>query len=138
MKTKFISILTLFLLVISLSSCDSNNITTDQEITCADIIKVYEEACYDIFHKETTDQDYDWECYVKCTAPNSDDYIFFYIFVTKEEAEEYSSEGEWNILLYLYSIIAADEPIWVSTKTYNNIAIEYTNYYTYKPFKTLI
>ena len=60
------------------------------------------------------------------------------IITQSKNAEEYSIVGEWNILLYLYSIIAADEPIWVTTKTYNNIAIDYTDYYTYKPFKTLI
>lgn len=65
MKIKLILILTLFLSVTFLASCDNQNITGDKEITCEDIIKVYEEAGYDIFHKEITDQDYDWECYVK-------------------------------------------------------------------------
>ena len=62
--------------------------------------------------------------------PDSDDAIYFHFFEIKEEAEEYSSEGKWNILLYLYSIIAAEQT-WITTKTYNNIAIDYTDYYIY-------
>lgn len=134
---KYILILTLFLSAISLASCDSQNITSDKEITCEDIIKVYEEAGYEIFHKETTDQDYDWECYVKCTAPNSDDYIFFYIFDTNEEAVNYVDEREWNILLYFFSELFGDSS-WLNTKSYNNIAIEYDQNELYVPFESLI
>ena len=134
---KYISILMLFLSVISLASCDSQNITSDKEITCEDIIKVYEEAGYDIFHKETTEQDYDWECYVKCIAPDSDDYIFFYIFDTNEEAVNYADEREWNILLYFFSELFGDSS-WLKTKSYNNIAIEYDQNELYVPFESLI
>ena len=133
MKKKIL-LLAMLMTLTSLTSCGNN-----KEITCQDVINVYEEAGYGVFHSELTDQENGgYNCYVKCTAPNSDDTIYFHFFETKEEAKEYSSEGEWNILLYLYSIIAADEPIWVTTKTYNNIAIDYTDYYTYKPFKKLI
>ena len=134
---KYISILMLFLSVISLASCDSQNITSDKEITCEDIIKVYEEAGYDIFHKETTEQDYDWECYVKCIAPDSDDYIFFYIFDTNEEAVNYADEREWNILLYFFSELFGDSS-WLKTKSYNNIAIEYDQNELDVPFESLI
>lgn len=137
MKIKLILILSLFFSVTFLASCDSQNITSDKEITCEDIIKVYEEAGYDIFHKETTDQDYDWECYVKCTAPDSDDYIFFYIFDTNEEAVNYADEREWNILLYFFSELFGDSS-WLKTKSYNNIAIEYDQNELYVPFESLI
>ncbi len=100
---KVILMLLMFLSVISLASCDSQYITSDKEITYADIIKVYEETSYEIFHEETINQDYDWNCFVKCTAPDSDDYIFFYVFETNEEAESYAKEREWNLLLYFMS-----------------------------------
>lgn len=132
MKKKML-FLTMLITLASLSSCGNN-----KEITCEDVIKIYEEAGYSVFHSEQADQEVvDWNCYVVCTAHDSNDDIYFHFFETKEEAEEYSREGKWNILLYLYSIIAA-EPTWVTTKTYNNIAIDYTDYYTYKPFKSLI
>ena len=137
MKIKLILILSLFFSVTFLASCDSQNITSDKEITCEDIIKVYEEAGYEIFHKETTDENYNWNCYLKCTAPDSDDYIFFYIFDTNEEAVNYADEREWNILLYFFSELFGDSS-WLKTKSYNNIAIEYDQNELYVPFESLI
>ena len=134
---KFILLIIAIFLVITLSSCDNDNIVSEKEITCEDIIKVYEKAGYEIFHKETTDQDYDWNCYVKCTAPDSDDYIFFYIFDTNEEASNYADGRDWNILLYFFSELFGDSS-WLKTKSYNNIAIEYDQKELYKPFESLL
>ena len=134
---KFILLIIAIFLIITLSSCDNDNIVSEKEITCEDIIKVYEKAGYEIFHKETTDQDYDWNCYVKCTAPDSDDYIFFYIFDTNEEACNYADGRDWNILLYFFSELFGDSS-WLKTKSYNNIAIEYDQNELYVPFDSLI
>ena len=134
---KFILMIVTIFVAITLSSCDSDYITAEKVITCEDIIQVYEESGYAIFHKETTDQDYDWECYVKCTAPDSEDYIFFYIFKTNEEAVSYAEERKGNFLIYLFSWIYGD-PSWLKTKSYNTIAIEYTQDKLYKPFKSLM
>lgn len=136
MKKCLLLIFTL-LLLFTLISCDNDNTIAEKEITCDDIIEVYKEAGYEIFHKETTDQDYDWNCYVKCTAPDSDDYIFFYIFDTNEEAVNYADEREWNILLYFFSELFGDSS-WLKTKSYNNIAIEYDQKELYKPFESLL
>ena len=137
MKIKLILILSLFFSVTFLASCSSQNITSDKEVTCEDIKKVYEEAGYEIFHKETTEQDCDWNCYLKCTAPDSDGYIFFYIFDTNEEAVNYANEREWNILLYFFSELFGDS-LWLKTKSYNNITIEYDQNELYVPFESLI
>ena len=134
---KFILLIIAIFLVITLSSCDNDNIVSEKEITCEDIIKVYEKAGYEIFHKETTDQDYDWNCYIKCTAPDSDDYISFYIFDTNEEASNYADGRDWNILLYFFSELFGDSS-WLKTKSYNNIAIEYDQKELYKPFESLL
>lgn len=136
MKKCLLLIFTL-LLLFTLISCDNDNTIAEKEITCDDIIEVYKEAGYEIFHKETTDQDYDWNCYVKCTAPDSDDYIFFYIFDTNEEAVNYADGRDWNILLYFFSELFGD-PSWLKTKSYNNIAIEYDQKELYKPFESLL
>lgn len=45
-----------FISAFSLASCDTQNINRYQEITCEDIIRVYGEAGYEIFHKETINQ----------------------------------------------------------------------------------
>ena len=133
------TVVTLLLLIsiITLSSCDNDNIVAEKEITCEDIIKVYEEAGYEIFHKETTTQDYNWNCYVKCTDPNSDDYIFFYIFETNEEATSYAEERKGNILIYFFSWIFGDAS-WLTTKSYNDIEIEFDQNKLYEPFKSLM
>lgn len=136
MKKCLLLIFTL-LLLFTLISCDNDNTVAEKEITCDDIIEVYKEAGYEIFHKETTDQDYDWNCYVKCTAPDSDDYIFFYIFDTNEEASNYADGRDWNILLYFFSELFGDSS-WLKTKSYNNIAIEYDQKELYKPFESLL
>ena len=134
---KFILLIVTIFLAITLSSCDNDNMVSDKEITCEDIIQVYEGAGFEIFHKETADQEYDWECYVKCTAPDSDDYIFFYIFETNEEAVSYAEERKGNFLIYLFSWIYG-EPSWLKTKSYNNIEIEYDRNELYEPFKSLM
>ena len=136
MKKIIINVI-MIICILVLTSCDNDNITGEKEITCEDIIQVYEEAGYEIFHKETTEQDYDWECYVKCTAPNSEDYIFFYIFKTNEEAVSYAEERKGNFLISLFSWIYGDSS-WLKTKSYNTIALEYTQDKLYKPFKSLM
>lgn len=134
---KFILLIVTIFLAITLSSCDNDNIVSEKEITCEDIIDVYEEAGYEIFYKETTDQGYDWNCYVKCTTPDSNDYIFFYFFDTNEEAANYAEERKGNILLYFFSGLFGDSS-WLKTKSYNNIAVEYDHNYLYEPFNSLI
>ncbi len=136
MQKYLLLFLSIFILT-TLASCDGDNTISEKVITYEDIIKVYEEAGYEIFYKETTDQDYDWNCYVKCTAPDSDEYIFFYIFDTNEEAVNYADEREWNILLYFFSELFGDSS-WLKTKSYNNIAIEYDQKELYKPFESLL
>ena len=129
---KIILLIMLFVSIIVLTSCENKN----KEITYNDVINVYLEAGYEVFHKEAYYEPGEL-CYVKCTAPDSEDYIYFCFFETKEEAEEYASERDWNVLLFLFSC-AMFEPTWLKTKTYNNIEIEYHKNYLYKPFKSLI
>ena len=131
MKKINILLIILFVVVIS-SSCDK----TEKEITCEEVIKVYEEAGYTVFHKES-DYKENQVCYVKCTAPNSEEYIFFNFFETSDAAKKYADERDWNVVLYIFSC-ALCEPTWLTTKTYNNIEIEYHKSYLYKPFKNLI
>ena len=132
MKKMFLSML-LLISIFTLTSCDNNK----KEITCEDVVKVYEEAGYTVFHKDTNTDDYKYECYVQCTASNSEDYIMFHFFETTEEAKSYADEREWNVILFIYSC-AMFQPTWLTTKTYNNIEFEYHENYLYKPFKTLL
>ena len=130
---KMLLSLILVILMTALISCNN----TKKEITCEDVIQVYEEAGYKVFHKETTTDDLKWDCYVQCTAKDSEDYIVFHFFENNETATLYADEREWNVILFIFSC-AMFEPTWLTTKTYNNIEIEYHKNYLYKPFESLI
>ena len=60
-----------------------------------------------------------------------------HFFEANDEAESYVDEKERNVILLIFSC-AMFEPTWLTTKTYNNIEIEYDENYLYKPFKTLL
>ncbi len=110
---------------------------TDKTITCEDVIAVYKQAGYEVFHKDTATQDGEEVCYVKASDTATQDYIFFYFFETHEEAVAYSKDRQYNVLIWLFSVIYGD-PSWLTTKVYNNIEIEYDNAALYKPFKELL
>ena len=133
MKKALFLLLLVISIITTLTSCDN----TKKEITCEDVIKVYEDAGYSVFHSEKTTEEWEWECYVKCTDTDSGEYIFFHFFETNEDAEDYLDKREWNFMLFLFSFIMS-EPSWLITKTYNNIEIEYHKNYLYQPFNSLL
>ncbi len=108
---------------------------TDKVITCEDVIAVYKEAGYEVFHKDT--DGYGWECYVCIDDSQSNDYIYFHFFESHEAAVEYSEERQYNVLIWLFSVIYGD-PSWLTTKVYNQIEYEYDNAKLEKPFLELI
>ena len=59
-------------------SCDTVE-KTDKEITCADVLAAYEQAGYEVFHKETASEEGGY-CYVKATDSETEEYIFFHFF----------------------------------------------------------
>lgn len=115
----------------------NTTVKTEKVVTCSNVIAAYKEAGYEVFHKESTTEDWDWVCYVKATDLETDDYIFFYFFETHEEAVAYSEERQYNVLIWLFSVIYGD-PSWLTTKVYNNIELEYDNGSLYEPFQDLI
>lgn len=121
-------ILLILTLVAGCSSNDSHNV-----ISCADVISAYEEAGYEVWHNEYTDEDF------LCTvnAENADgDSIYFTFFDSADEAEQYVAETQWNVILWIYSMVNGD-PIWVYTEAYDTIAIQYENADLYAPFQEL-
>ena len=56
---------------------------------------------------------------------------------TKEEAERATEEGQWNIVLWIFSL-PFGEYRWLKSKTYNNIHYEYFDRDMTKPFKELM
>ena len=116
------------------ASCAKSNET--KEITCSDVITTYEEAGYDVWHKEYDDIENGVVCNVKASSENGE-YIYFSFFESSEEAEKYKEEREYSILHWALSGIYGDSS-WITTKAYRNIEIEYDNSDLYEPFKKLV
>lgn len=107
-----------------------------KDITCDDVIAAYEKAGYEVFHKDSSYHE-NGVCYVRIDDPKSDDYIYFEFFKDAESAQSYAETRQWNVLLWLFSVIYSD-PSWLTTKTYGNIEYEYDNSDLIKPFNELI
>jgi len=111
--------------------------TSGKDIVCTDVIAAYEGAGFEVWHNETTTEQYPWVCRVKAENLENGDYIYFHFFASHEQAVEYYDERKYNVLIWMFSVIFG-EPSWLTVKVYNNIEIEFDKSYLYKPFKTLL
>lgn len=131
MKRVLVSVCAALLILTMAAGCNSND--SHNVISCADVISAYVEAGYEVWHNEYTEGDF--LCLVN--AENADgDSIYFTFFDSADEAEQYAEETQWNVLLWLYSLVNGD-PIWVHTEAYDTIAIQYENADLYTPFQEL-
>ena len=135
---KIISILILLSLCFSFTACDNN--TEPKEISCEDIIKVYEDAGYYVTHGEHKNEaDATQLCYIKVnlTADLNSDYIYFITCFTEEQAEELYKTDKYNLAKWLYATVIG-ESRWLKTGTYGKIEYSYYNSELIKPFNELI
>ena len=123
----------LMLSALLLSLCGCNK--SEKTLSCEDVVAAYEKAGYQVFHSEW--ENLDFSCSVQATDPKTGEYISFHFFENAEEAEAYADSRQYNVVIWLFSVIYGD-PSWLTTKTYQNIEIEYDHSYLYKPFKDLI
>ncbi len=131
---KITGILAVMLLVCSLfSGCQSK---PEVAPTCDELIAAYKAAGYHTFHVEE-DGEMDWNCYVKVWDEDEYDYVYFHFFDSPEAAQAYDAEREYNVLIYLFSVIYGD-PSWLYTETYGNIEYEYCSKKLMEPFEELI
>lgn len=107
-----------------------------KEITCAQVIAAYEEAGYEVYHREYPEKEYGYVCMVRIEEGDGDS-IEFHFHETSEDAQAEAEERQWNSLLWIFSAIYG-EPTWLETETYRNIEIEYDDDDLYTPFKELI
>lgn len=108
----------------------------EKKVTCQAVIAAYQEAGYEVWHRDYPEKDYGYACCIE--IENGDgDHISFYFFETEKEAEAYAKERRWNLVLWLYTA-AMFQPTWLTTETYRNIEIEYDDKDLYKPFRELI
>ena len=92
---KIISIILLLSFALSLTAC--GNSAEPKEISCEDIIKVYEDAGYFVTHGEhKTQAEGSQLCYIKAslTEDSDSDYIYFITCFTDEQAEEAARSEE--------------------------------------------
>lgn len=131
MKRVLVAVCAVLWIVTIVAGCngdDSHNV-----VSCADVISAYEVAGYEVWHNEYAEGDF--LCLVN--AENADgDTIYFTFFESADEAEQYVEETQWNVLLWMYSLVNGD-PIWVHTEAYDTIAIQYENVDLYAPFQEL-
>ncbi len=116
-----------------LAGCTS---AESKDISCYEIAEAYEAKGYDVFHNHDAGFENN-PCYVKAEDTETGDHIFFYYFDTPEAAEAKYGERQYNVLVWLFSVIYGD-PTWVYTELYGNYEIEYTSKELYKPFNELI
>lgn len=134
---KIISILLLISLCVSFTACGQSE---PKEISCEDIIKVYEDAGYYVTHGEHKDEaDSSQLCYIKAnlTEDPDSDYIYFITCFTEEQAEEAAERDKYNLAVWLYAT-AVGESRWLKTGTYGNIEYSYYNSELIKPFNKLV
>ena len=128
---RFLVIFMAFALLLTFCGCSKS----EKVISCGDVIAAYEEAGYEVWHSEWENQDFTYS--VQANDPKTGEYISFHFFETSEEAEVYAETRQYHVLIWIFSVIYGD-PSWLTTKTYQNIEIEYDHSYLYEPFQKLI
>lgn len=129
---KRIAIVLCLCLLLPLVGCGKQT----REITCADVVAAYEAAGYSVSHRDYPEEEYGYLCMVRIEEEDGDS-IEFHFHETAEKAQAEAKERQWNVLLWLFSVIYSD-PTWLETETYQNIEIEYDDDDLYKPFKQLV
>lgn len=135
---RIISLLFLFSLTLSLVACGSNS--EPKEISCEEIIKVYEDAGYYVTHGEHKNEAESSQlCYIKANiSEDSDsDYIYFITCFTEEQAEGVAQTDKYNLAIWLYATVSGENR-WLKSGTYGKIEYSYYNPQLIKPFNELI
>ena len=121
-----------------LASC--NNTAEPKEITCEDIIKVYEDAGYYVIHGTHKDESESPQlCYIKASVTEDfqSDYIYFITCFTEQQAKEAREVDKYNLITWFYATVSGENR-WLNTGTYGNIEYSYYNSKLIKPFEELI
>ena len=108
---------------------------TRDAISCAEVVSAYEEAGYEVWHREYTAEERDYLCEVVAET-EAGEAIYFTFYDSADKAEQHVKDSRWNGLLWAYSLVSGD-PTWVYTEAYDTVAIQYENKDLYAPFRDL-
>lgn len=127
-------IIALLVLTVLLVSCAPRYRT---DITREEIVAAYEEAGYSVWTDVYDEKlDYGEIAYVQANHPDGD-YIFFSIFETEEDAQNYKRQFHHPIMMGLFSVIFGD-PSWQRWKVYGCIVVQYDEPAFFEPFEELL
>ena len=128
--------LCLLLLVAMVSTMFSGCRKEERVVTCDEVIAAYEEAGYEVWHRDYPEKEYGYLCEVTIEEEDGDS-IRFHFYETSEEAEAEAEQRQWNGFLWMFSVIYG-EPTWLETECYRNIEIEYDDDTLTEPFRKLV
>ncbi len=136
MKKTALLLLLVFILLVCLSSCRAEEVSAP---SCDEVIAAYKDAGYHVSHypNQSKDESTDEVCYVKVWLDDEYDSAYFNFYESAEVAEAIDAEREYNVVIYLFSVIYGD-PSWLWTETYGNIQYEYEDPEMIKPFRELV
>ncbi len=123
-------------LCVGLSSCKNKEVVAP---TCEEVIAAYQEAGYHVSHRENKlkDDSSDEICYVQVWLDDPYESVYFNFFESTEAAEAMDDERQFNVVIYLFTVIYGD-PSWLWSEAYGNIQYEYEDPDMIKPFEDLI
>ena len=124
-----------FLLIILLfNGCAA----TDKDVTREEIIAAYEEAGYEVWSRDYEEPgEYGIIGYVRADHP-SGDYIYFSVFATPEQAEDYKRELYHPTAMGLFLSIFAGEVYVPKWEVYGCFVVQYENPVFFAVFQNLL
>ena len=126
MKTlnKIISLTLPFTL--TLTSCNVSN-TLKKEYSCQEVISIYQlyNDEYEMHYFDYSgDESYEYDEYL-IISNSANSSAYFYFFENENTAYTYADENNWNIVLWLYALVAGGGSLWVNIEQHGKMVVQY-------------
>lgn len=126
MKTlnKIISLTLPFTL--TLTSCNVSN-TLKKEYSCQEVISIYQlyNDEYEMYYFDYSgDESYEYDEYL-IISNSANSSAYFYFFENENMAYTYADENNWNIVLWLYALVAGGGNLWVNIEQHGKMVVQY-------------
>ena len=131
---RFLSLLLLTSLFLSLFGCKSPVEESVRDISCYDLAEAYANAGFEVYHGEHNKEGAQYICDVICRG--SDDTIYFTFYFTEEDAIRAHEKGQYNLVLWFYSAIMG-ESRWLHCDRYGTFAYTYYDKNTLAPLNLI-